>query len=88
MNIAIAKTVTGTVHNVIRHGHTKSGNPMMTLVLELQTIDGFEVVGLNLVKMRLQNDSGIAYQIENNEYRDVTHTYHLTPAGHIQRVSL
>ena len=67
-------TVTGKVVNTIRHGHTYYGNPMMSVTLD------------NGETYRITNDAGIAYSIENLEYKETAHTFILTRAGRIRRV--
>jgi len=78
-----ATTVTGRVEKVIRHGATINGNPMMSVGLRLSAIDGTPAESSELVTVRLQNDSGLAYAIENAEFRNEDHTFTLTKAGRI-----
>lgn len=81
-----AKTITGKVVDVKRHGHTIYGNPMMSAVIRLESIDGAPVSAPINASIRIQDNSGIVYGIENSEYRDNTHKYELTRAGRISRV--
>jgi len=67
-------TITGKVTRVIRHGHTVYGNPMVSVVLD--TGESY----------RISNDAGLAYGIENREFRDTPHTFALTRAGRISHV--
>lgn len=66
-----AKTVTGRVTGIKRHGHTYYGNPMMSVQL-----DGGEWY-------RISDNAGIVYGIENPEYRDAPHVFELTRAGRL-----
>ena len=81
-----ASKITGKVVGTIRHGHTIYGNPTMSVKLELLTIDGTPVSGYNVVTVRIQNNSGIVYGIENREYKEYAHEYTLTRAGRISHV--
>lgn len=67
------ETVTGKVTNVKRHGATYYGNPIMSI--QLDTIPG--------AWFRISDNSGIVYEIENREYREVAHVFELTRAGRI-----
>lgn len=85
-----AQNVTGKVLRVIRHGHTKYGNPTMSAVVELTHIEGVPVEGtpeLRTATIRVQNDAGLVYGIENAEYREQPHTFVLTRAGRISHVA-
>lgn len=61
--------VAGKVEKVICHGHTRNGNPMMSVTLD------------NGKTYRISNDAGLVYEIENAEYRDESHVFFLTAAG-------
>lgn len=82
-----AKTITGKVVGIKRHGHTIHGNPTMSAVIRLETIDGTPVSIPVDATVRIQDNSGTVYGIENREYRDNTHEYELTRAGRISRVT-
>ena len=84
----ITNTITGKVIRVIRHGHTLYGNPTMSLVLELHTIEGVPVEPYTPVTVRIQDNSGIVYGIENRDYRELAHKYTLTNAGRIKNVEI
>lgn len=82
-----ASTVTGTVSRVIRHGHTMYGNPTMSVELNVTAIDGTPAESSSPVTVRIQDNSGIVYGIENREYREEPHTYELSKAGRIRNVT-
>ena len=81
-----ASTVTGTVANVIRHGHTVYGNPMMSLALVVSQIDGTPAESEALVTVRVSDNASMVYCIDNPEYRSEPHTFALTRAGRISHV--
>jgi len=81
--MSTASTVTGTVRSVIRHGHTMHGNPIMSVVLDVTAIDGTPAESSTGVTIRISDNSGIVYGIENAEYRETAHTFELTRAGRI-----
>lgn len=68
-------TITGRVVRTISHGATVYGNPMLSVVLD--TDEGVETV-------RMMNDSGLAYGIDNPEFKTEPHTFILTAAGRIR----
>lgn len=74
----MAKTITGYVIRVERHGNTVYGNPMASIVLstDLGVTD----------PIRLSNNANLAFRIENAEFRDMEHTFALTKAGRISHV--
>jgi hypothetical protein len=78
-----ASTVTGRVVEVIRHGHTVSGNPKMSLVLNVERIDDTPAESSTPVTVRIQDDAGLVYEAENAELREHAHTYALTRGGRI-----
>lgn len=71
-------TVTGIVTDTKRHGHTHWGNPIMSVELSTPTA-GYP----GRVWLRISNDSGLVYGIENREYRETPHTFAVTRAGRI-----
>lgn len=74
----MANTITGYVIRVERHGNTVNGNPMTSVVLS----GDFGVTD----PIRLSNNANLALRIENGEFRDMEHTFALTPAGRISHV--
>lgn len=62
--------VTGTVTAIERLGATYWGNPMLRV-----WIDG--------KPFRLANGAQLAYGIANPEYRELVHTFELSPAGRL-----
>lgn len=74
--------ITGTVTSVKRHGHTIYGNPIMSVYLDASADDGTDWSGL----YRISDNAALVYAIENTEFRDVAHTFHLTRAGRISHV--
>lgn len=70
-------TITGKVTAVKRHGHTKYGNPTMSIQLDT-TGDTWH---------RISNDSGLVYGIENSEWKLTPHTFELTAAGRLSGVT-
>lgn len=81
-----ARTVTGTVKRIERHGHTYYGNPMMSLMLEVTAIDGTPAESTELVTIRVSNNAAMVYEIGNSEYRNEPHTFAITPAGRISHI--
>lgn len=67
-------TITGTVTAVKRHGHTYYGNPMKSAYIENDEGGAW---------FRLSDNANLAYGIENPEYRDEVHEFHLTRAGRV-----
>jgi hypothetical protein len=86
-----AKTITGLVLNTKRAGTSNYGNPSFDVTIRLTEIEGTPVTAshdeLRTVTVRTQSNSGIAYGIQNPEYRDQAHVFTLTPAGRIRNVS-
>ena len=74
----MTKTITGRVVRTERLGHTKWGNPMFNVGIEGSNGDSYVI--------RLANDAGLAYAINNPEYRDEPHTFELTKAGRLSGV--
>lgn len=95
MNISATK-VTGKVVGVIRHGHTVYGNPTMSVRIAVESVDGTPTGVVQgdgttrlspiLCTIRIQDNSGLVYGIENAEYRDEVHEYTLTKAGRVRTV--
>lgn len=83
MQYSNAKTVTGTVKRVIRHGHTLAGNPIMSVELNVSAIDGTPAQSSVPVTVRISDNASLVYAIENAEYRESPHVFDLTPAGRI-----
>ena len=74
-----ARTIRGIVIRVIRHGTSRNGNPRMSVELSTPT-QGFD----GIATLRLQDDAGLAYEIENPEFADMPHTFKLSRAGRIE----
>lgn len=86
MTITPARTVTGTVTHVTRHGMTTYGNPMLSLTLAITAIDGTPAESSAPVTIRVSNNAGLVYEAANAEYRNEAHTFSLTRAGRISHV--
>lgn len=71
-------TITGKVTAVKRHGHTRWGNPMMSIQLDTRPGEWF----------RISDNAGIVYAIENREFREVPHLFELTKAGRLNGVTV
>ena len=69
-------TVTGLVAGPERVGTSRMGNPSYSV--HIVTVDG------EVRTYRTQSNAGIAYAINNQEYRKTVHTFHLTRAGRIR----
>jgi hypothetical protein len=59
---------------------------MMSVELNIDELDGIPAESSSLVRIRIQNDAGLVYGIENSEYRDEPHAFALTRAGRISHV--
>ena len=81
-----AQTITGKVVDTKHVGTSSVGNPTFDVTIRLETIDGTPVQGEQVVTIRTQVNSGIAYGIGNSFYRDETHEYTLTKAGRLKSV--
>jgi len=81
--VTAAQSITGKVIHVIRHGHTMYGNPTMSVELKVSAVDGTPYYGMP-VTVRIQDNSGLVYGIENADYREVDHVYTLTKSGRIR----
>lgn len=68
-------TAQATVVQVIRHGHTIYGNPIMSVVLQYDDTERDT--------FRISDNASIVYEIENPEFREQPHTFTLTAAGRI-----
>lgn len=110
------ETITGRVVNVIRHGATLYGNPMLSIVIDEYLGNGshgvspiardgaafhcygckrswneetpagrcpWEYNHYETVTIRISNNSGLVYAIENPEFYEMPHTFNLTAAGRI-----
>lgn len=75
--------IAGKVTGVVRHGHTVYGNPMMSVLIDIVSIEGAPAHSVAPVAMRISNDSGLVYDIESPEYRDEVHEFDVTDAGRI-----
>lgn len=78
-----ARTVSGRVESVMRHGNTPNGNPRVSVVLRITAIDGVPAKSSEPVTVRVQDDASLAGELGNRELRDTAHTFALTPAGRI-----
>lgn len=78
-----AHTITGKVIEVIRRGHTYVGNPKMSLVMQLHTIEGTPVEGDIKATIRIRDNSGMVYAIENREFRENVYQYSIDKRGSI-----
>lgn len=74
-------TITGTVAQVIRHGHTMYGNPIMSVILNAE--DPSSPTGRAFAELRISDNASLVYEIENPEFRRFDHTFVLTRAGRI-----
>ena len=70
-------TITGTVVSTERAGTSSKGNP--TYLVRIDT-------GTTTVALLTESNSGLAYGIENREYRERAHTFNLTRYGRIRSV--
>lgn len=68
--------ITAKITATKRHGTSKMGNP--TYIVALEERDG--TTGI----YRTQSNSGIAYEIQNPNFKQEWHEYELTPAGRIR----
>lgn len=68
--------ITAKVTATKRHGTSTMGNPTYDVALEEQ--DG--TTGI----YRTMSNAGIAYEIQNRNFREQWHEYTLTPAGRIR----
>ena len=78
-----AKTVTGKVIDTKRAGTSSMGNPSFDVTLSITKIDGTDTAQPYMVTIRTQSNAGLAYGIENREYRDSDHEYTLSRHGRI-----
>ena len=71
-------TITGLVTDIVRHGNTVNGNPILSVTLSTATAgrDG-------TTTLRVSHDSSISLEIENREYRETPHVFTLTRADRI-----
>ena len=69
-------TITARVIDTQRAGHSINGNPSFWVTLQTPAGD--------TVRLRTTNDAGLSYGINNAEYRDELHVFHLTRAGRIR----
>lgn len=76
-------SVVGKVVGVRRHGHTNYGNPIMSIDLAIEKIDGVEAHSDMPVVFRISDNAGLVYGIENAEYREKSHEFDVTAAGRI-----
>lgn len=77
---ARSTTITARVLRTERMRSSKYGNPRFRV-----TLDPGE--GLELVTLPTSPDAGVAYGIENREYRDRPHAFHVNGRGHIYGVT-
>ncbi len=85
--MSTTQTVTGTVVNVERRGHTAFGNPMMSVTLDLSHIDDVIVGGTDrTATFRIRNNASLVYAIENREFEKDLHTFALNRVGQISHV--
>jgi len=76
-------SIAGRVVGVQRHGHTVNGNPKMSVQIEITAIEGKPASSGVPVTMRISDDAGLVYAIENAEYREQVHEFDVTAAGRI-----
>lgn len=79
--MASKPTITGIVARTIRHGHTYYGNPIMSVILNVESSDS--PTGHEFREYRISDNAGLVYEIENSYFRDTPHTFVLTRAGRI-----
>lgn len=72
-------TITGTVSNISREGHTVYGNPIIRVSIR-------QVNAESPAWFRISDNAQLAYQIGNGEFREQPHTFALTRAGRISHV--
>ena len=91
MKVQAAKSVSGVVVALSRLSNTQSGNPRHDVTLRLTALDGVPVDYCTspdsiIVTLRISDDAGLAYEIENPEFRETPHTFALARAGRISHV--
>lgn len=82
-----AKTVTGKVVGTKHAGTSQMGNPSYDVTLSITKIDGTDTAQPYMVTVRTQSNAGLAYGIENREYRDNDHEYTLSRHGRIVKAA-
>lgn len=84
----VSTHVTGRVVGTKHTGTTPMGNPRFDVTIELLNIDGTPVLSSSAVTFKLADNTGLAYGIENPEYRREAHVFGLNRAGRITQATL
>lgn len=77
--MAHENTVRGKIVGTERLGTSRNGNPYYSVTIQLDSGE--------LQTFRVSIDSACNYGIENREYRDDVHTFHLSKANRIDRIT-